>query len=64
MDMKNIVAAFFIIVIILTLVDVQPYKAGYFLAPSTQKIEASVVVIVISIVVILAMILPRKGYLY
>jgi len=60
MDMKNVVAAFFIIVIVLTLIDIRPYSTGYFINPSSSKLEAATATIIISIFVILLMLLPRK----
>jgi hypothetical protein len=64
MDLKNVIAAFFIVIIVLTLIDIRPYTTGYFINPPTNKLEAAIIVMLISIFIILAMLLPRKSSNY
>ena len=61
--MRNIVAAFFIFVIILTFISLLPSEnqTGYFFVPSKNK-EAATAIIIISIFIVFLMLIPRKNY--
>ena len=63
MDLKNLIAAIFIVIIVLTLLSIPSYQSGYFLVPSS-RIESAVIMIIISIFIIIVMLLPRKSSIY
>lgn len=64
MDLKNLIAAIFIVVIVLTLINIEPYHSGYFIVPSAVSLETAVVIIIVSIFIIIVMLIPRKSSIY
>jgi len=61
MDLKNLVAAFFIVIIVLTLIDI-PSSTGHLILPPANSLESAGVIITISIFMIIIMLIPRKTY--
>lgn len=62
MKMENLLVALFIIVLFLTLVNIEPFHTGHFMLPSPISLEASLFLITISFVVIIFIMLRKKGY--
>ena len=62
MRFENIVLAFFVIVILLTLVGIDPYRTGYLIMPSAIAIEAAIFIMLISLFIILIILVPKKIY--
>ncbi|MFH1473293.1 MAG: hypothetical protein ABIE55_00200 [Candidatus Aenigmatarchaeota archaeon] len=62
MRMENLIVALFIIVLFFTLVNIEPFHTGHFIMPSPISLEASVFLITISLVIIIFIMLRKKGY--
>jgi preprotein translocase subunit SecG len=62
MKLENLIVAFFIIILFLTLVNIDPYYTGHFMMPSPISLEASLFLIIISLVIIIFILLRKKGY--
>ena len=64
MDLKNVIAAFFSIVIVLTLVSLLPSEtqAGYFIMPSIISLEGAILILIISILILFFVLIPKKSY--
>lgn len=62
MDISNLIVAFFIIIIVLTLLNIEPYHTGHFILPATLSIEAAVAIILFSLVVIAVILIPKRTY--
>jgi len=62
MRFENVVLAFFVIVILLTLVSIDHYRTGYLIMPSAIILEAAIFIILISIFVVLVILVPKKKY--
>jgi hypothetical protein len=62
MRLENIVAAFFVIVVLLTLVSIEPYHTGHFMMPSSISLEAAIFIILVSLFIVLVILIPKKRY--
>lgn len=62
MRLENITAAFFVMVILFTLVNLEPYHTGHFLMPSPISLELGILIIFISLVIVLFIMVPKKKY--
>lgn len=62
MKIENLLVAFFFIVLFLTLVNIEPFQTGHFIMPSPISLEASLFLIIISLVIIIFILLRKKGY--
>ena len=63
MKMENIIIAFLIVVILLTLISIEPEKTGNVLKlPSALGLEIAIYVIFFSLVIILMLLVQRKNY--
>lgn len=62
MDMKNLIIAFFIIVIVLIVISIVPSesKTGYFITPSIIGLEVAIILIIFSLFTIASIILSRN----
>ncbi len=65
MDMRNLVVAFFILVIVLVVISIVPSEGGtgYFILPSAS-LEVAIILIIISLFAIAAVILSRNKSYY
>jgi hypothetical protein len=62
MRMENMIAAVFIVVLFLALVNIEPFQTGHFMLPSPISLEASLFLIIVSLVIIAFILLRKKGY--
>jgi len=62
--MENLLVAFFIIIIVLTVVSIFPSKnqTGQFIMPSKFSVEMAIILILFSIIVIFFVVVPKKHY--
>ena len=61
MKMHNLLLVFFVIILLLTLVSIVPFQSGHFIAPSPISLEASLFLILMSVIAIAFIILRKKG---
>jgi len=66
MDIKNVIVAFFIIVIILILVSLIPSEnqTGHFIMPSIVSLEVAIILVIFSLFAIAAIYLSRNKTYY
>lgn len=62
MRTENLILAFLVILILLTLVSIDPYRTGYLIMPSAVALEAAIFIILISLFFVLIMLVPKKNY--
>jgi len=62
MDISNLIVAFFIIIIVLTLLNMEPYHTGHLILPTPISIEVAVAIILFSLVVIIVILVPKRTY--
>jgi hypothetical protein len=64
MEMEKLLVVFFVIVIILTIISILPSKnqTGQFLSPSKINIEASIILVLFSIIIISFILVPKRYY--
>jgi len=65
MDIRNVVVAFFILVIVLVVIRIAPSggETGYFMLPSAS-LEVAIILVIFSIFAIVAVILSRNKSYY
>ena len=62
MRLENFIVAFLVLVLFLTLANIDPYSTGHFMMPSPISLEASLFLIVVFLVLLIFIFLRRKGY--
>ena len=62
MKLANVIVTFLIIIVVLTLIGIEPYHTGHLIMPSPIDLEVAVVIIIVSVFIIIITLLPKRNY--